>query len=67
MKNLRDSIKASGYDSEEAYFYKREQELIQKMRESNAKQPTLTLLTGGKANELQSDPRTTNRATKKAA
>lgn len=62
MKNLRDSLKANGYDSEEAYFYAREQELIKKMRESNAK-PKLELLQGGKS-ESQTPQ---NQATKKAA
>jgi hypothetical protein len=51
MKNLRNSLKASGYDSEEAYFYAREQELIQKLRASSSQTPTqpkLELLPGGR-------------------
>ncbi len=63
MKNLRDSLKASGYDSEEAYFYAREQELIKKMRESNAQQPKLELIAGGKTDSQAP----VKQATKKAA
>ena len=66
MKNLRNSLKSSGYDSEEAYFYAREQELIQKMRALNEKEnspPKLTLLPGGASNQ-QVEPRAQN---KKAA
>lgn len=62
MKNLRDSLKASGYDSEEAYFYAREQELIKKMRESNA-QPKLEVIQGGK----QETPAPLKQTSKKAA
>ena len=46
MNNFRDKLKQSGYDAEEAYFYKRDQELIEKMRAQNSP-PKLTLLQGG--------------------
>ncbi len=49
MKRLKDSAAAAGYDQEEAYFYKREQELIQNLR-SKAK---LTLIQGGKADSQE--------------
>lgn len=62
MKNLRSSLKASGYDSEEAYFYARERELIQKMREANGR-PKLEVLQGGKVDA----PKTQGIQAKKAA
>lgn len=37
MSNLRNSLKNSGYDQEEAYFYKEELRLIEKQRAANLK------------------------------
>lgn len=48
MNTFRDKLKQSGYDAEEAYFHKREQDLIKKMRDETAKAKThLTLIKGG--------------------
>ncbi len=65
MNNFRDKLKAIGYDAEEAYFHKREQELIQKTRERNKKKEShLKLLQGGKTDQPLLLPRG---VTKKAA
>ncbi len=63
MNSFRDKLKQSGYDAEEAYFYKREQELIEKMREKSKAQ--LTLIQGGLSEKAPQLP--AGRANKKAA
>lgn len=65
MNNFRDKLKQSGYDAEEAYFHKREQELIAKMREKNGR-PSLTLIQGGASDDKKLLPKG-HGANKKAA
>lgn len=66
MNTFRDKLKQSGYDLEEAYFHKREQELIEKMRNESAKtKPHLTLIKGGLEEKPPLLP--IGRANKKAA
>lgn len=65
MTKFREKLRQSGYDAEEAYFYKLEQELIQKTREKTRRERShLTLLQGGKTD---SPPQALSQATKKAA
>ena len=45
MKNIKNGSSKAGYDQEEAYFYKRDQELIQEMK----KKSHLQLIQGGKS------------------
>lgn len=68
MSNFRDKLKQGGYDGEDAYFFKREQELIEKTREKTAQEaasrPQLMLLPGRKREDVPILPRG---VTKKAA
>lgn len=66
MSHFRDKLKQNGYDAEEAYFYKKEQELIQKMREQNQKgREHLKLIKGGLSETLPRLP--AGQSSKKAA
>ena len=66
MNTFREKMKQTGYDAEDAYFHKREQELIQKMRDGAAKAKTnLVLLKGGKSEDTLLLP--AGRSIKKAA
>lgn len=56
MSNLRGNLKNSGYDAEEAYFYKRDQELIEKLREENKTERKLTVVEGGKEESQNQKP-----------
>lgn len=56
MSNLRGNLKSSGYDSEEAYFYKRDLELIEKLREENKPERKLTVVEGGKEENQNQKP-----------
>ena len=48
MSTFREKLRQNGYDHEEAYFYQREQELIQKTREKNGRsREHLKLIQGG--------------------
>lgn len=40
MSGLRDTLKAIGYDQEEAYFYQKDRELIETMRKSEKIDPS---------------------------
>lgn len=66
MSHFRDKLRQNGYDAEEAYFHKREQELIKKTRDANAKaQVQLKLIKGGVETDRLKLPAA--RANKKAA
>lgn len=65
MSNFRDKLKQSGYDAEDAYFYKLEQELIHKMREKNAREQLKLIQGNGAREETKLLPR--GQVTKKAA
>ena len=51
MSHLRSMLKSSGYDSEEAYFYAREQELIAELKKQRRAKSGLRLIQGGKKDE----------------
>jgi len=66
MSHFRDKLRQNGYDAEEAYFHKKEQELIQKMRDANRRgREHLKLIQGGASEKLPQLP--AGRASKKAA
>ncbi len=48
MGKIRNGLRGHGYDQEEAYFHKLDQQLIQKGRESNRSGPDLKLIHGAK-------------------
>ena len=51
---MKDSLKKTGYDAEEVYFYKLNLELIQKMKEKKDRKesgPHLRLIQGGLSEE----------------
>ncbi|HVK61919.1 MAG TPA: hypothetical protein VM432_10230 [Bdellovibrionales bacterium] len=68
MKNFRDSLKSSGYDHQEAYFYQRDRELIEKLRAKNGRgRPKLLLLEGGNQSSANQQARPRNQSARKAA
>ncbi len=66
MNHFRDKLRQIGYDAEEAYFHKKEQELIQKMREQTKRgKEHLKLIKGGLSENLPRLP--AGQSSKKAA
>lgn len=71
MGKFRNGLSGHGYDQEEAYFHKLDQQLIQKGRESNRSGPGLKLIHGAKRDTDRPDaiqaPKDKALAGKKAA
>ena len=63
MTNLKKSLSQAGYNQEEAYFFQKERELIEKAR---AERPKLQLIQGGKA-DAPAATRTEAKSGRKAA
>jgi len=71
MGKFSNGLKGNGYDQEEAYFYKLDQELIKRGREQSRSGPDLKLIHGGKPEHERPDminaPKDKALADKKAA
>lgn len=63
MDNFRTKLKQGGYDAEDAYFYKRDLELIEETRKTNR----LILLQGGKSEDPLALPKGSGQGAKKKA
>lgn len=64
MPNMKNVNSKAGYDQEEAYFFERNRELIEKKK---ATKPELVVLQGGKANNLAPASPPGRQSEKKAA